>query len=101
MKRMELENAKSKSKVPRQSSKKLKAPRFVLCVNEMEGIEKGKVYKVIPDAFARQHKLIRIIDDSEEDYLFPAANFVAISIPKSAEKHLRRAQPEASRRHRA
>ena len=88
MKRMELENAKSKSKVPRQSSKKLKAPRFVLCVNEMEGVEKGKVYKVIPDAFARQHKLIRIIDDSEEDYLFPAANFVAIA---SRERARRRA----------
>ena len=101
MKRMELENVKSKSKVLRQSSKKLKESRFVLCVDETEGVQKGKVYQVIPDAFARQHKLIRIVDDSEEDYLFPAANFVGISIPKSAEKHLRRALPEPVRRRRA
>jgi hypothetical protein len=93
MKRTELENAKSKSKVPRRSSKSLKRSRFVLCVTEMDGVEKGKVYKVIPDVFAGQHKMIRILDDSEEDYLFPAANFVPVTIPKSAEKHLQHRQP--------
>ncbi len=92
MKHMELANAKSKSRVPRRNGK-TKRPRFVLCVAEAEGVEKGKVYKVIPDAFARQHKLIRIIDDSREDYLFPAGNFVAVLIMRSAERDLQGGKP--------
>jgi hypothetical protein len=95
---MELENAKSRSKAPRRSSKILKGTRFVLCLSEMDGVEKGKVYRVIPDAFARQHELIRIVDDSQDDYLFPVANFIAISIPRSAEKHLQRSQTRPARR---
>ena len=101
MRRMELANAKSRSKAPRRSNKSVKQPRFVLCVKEMDGVEKGRVYKVLPDPFARQHKLIRIVDDSEEDYLFPAHNFVAVTSPRSAEKHLERRQPGPPRQKRA
>ena len=67
-------------------------PRWVVCVVGTDGVEKGKVYRVVTDAFAREHKMIRIIDDSEEDYLFPADNFVAVTIPKSAEKLLQHSQ---------
>lgn len=76
---MELDAGKSKSNNQSKRSKAAKKPRFVLCVVETDGVEKGKVYPVVPDAYARQHKLIRIMDDSEEDYLFPAANFVSVT----------------------
>jgi hypothetical protein len=59
-----------------------------LCILETEGVERGKIYRVKPDAFAREHKQLRIIDDSQEDYLFPAANFVGLTLPKAAEKHI-------------
>ena len=60
----------------------------MLCIAETEGVEKGKVYRVVADSFAQAHKLIRIVDDSEEDYLFPAANFVGVTVPQSAEKYI-------------
>ena len=83
-----MEKRKSKSNVRSRRSKRENMPKFVLCISETDGVEKGKIYRVIPDAFAGQHKLIRVVDDSDEDYLFPAANFVAVAIPKSAEKRL-------------
>src|SRR5215467_7063417 len=85
---MELAEGKSKSSSRLRRTKRVNQPRFVLCIVGTEGVQKGKVYRVVPDSFARQHKLIRIVDDSEEDYLFPAANFVPVTIPKSAEKGL-------------
>ncbi len=36
----------------------------------------GKAYVVVPDAAAESKGLIRIIDESEEDYLYPAGQFV-------------------------
>jgi hypothetical protein len=85
---MELADGKSKSSGRLQRTRVTKQPRFVLCVTETDGVEKGKVYRVIPDKFAREHKLIRIVDDSKEDYLFPAANFVGVTISKTAQRLL-------------
>jgi len=68
-----------------------------VCITETEGVEKGKIYRVKPDAYARQHKLVRIIDDSLEDYLYPAVNFVGLTLPKAAEKHVG-SSPAPSRR---
>src|SRR5690349_19452731 len=87
---MELEKGKSKSSIPSKRSKATKKARFVLCVIETEGVEKGKVYRVVTDPFARQHKLIPIVDDADADYVLPAANFVAVTTPTSAEKRLPR-----------
>ncbi|NCS90589.1 MAG: hypothetical protein COZ80_11120 [Ignavibacteria bacterium CG_4_8_14_3_um_filter_37_9] len=61
--------------------------QFVVCVknSEMEAsLELKKIYEVIEDASAKEKNLIRIIDESGEDYLFPADYFVPITIPQAA-----------------
>ncbi|GET41675.1 hypothetical protein MiSe_64880 [Microseira wollei NIES-4236] len=53
--------------------------QFVLCVkndNYTASLEVRKVYRVIPDSRAAEHQLIRVIDESEEDYLYPSDYFV-------------------------
>ncbi len=63
--------------------------RFVLCVKNkgyLASLVVWKVYQVLPDDKAAQHKLIRIIDESGEDYLYPASFFVPIELPKVIEK---------------
>ncbi len=63
--------------------------QFVVCVKN-EGypasLELRKIYQVIPDARASEHRLIRVIDESGEDYLYPADYFVAIELPQAIEK---------------
>jgi hypothetical protein len=43
----------------------------------------------IADAWAHSHKLVRIVDESGEDYLYPRNYFVSIPIPKAARAALR------------
>lgn len=47
---------------------------FVLCVkdDDCEDLEKRKVYRVIPDKKADKDGYIRVVDESGEDYLYPA-----------------------------
>ena len=63
--------------------------QFVLCVKN-EGypasLELRKMYQVIPDNYADKHRLIRVIDESGEDYLYPADCFVHIELPQAVEK---------------
>jgi hypothetical protein len=62
--------------------------QFVLCVSS-DGHEASlaarKVYRVLPDEEAAQRGVIRVMDDSGEDYLFPASLFVPIEVPQEAE----------------
>ena len=36
------------------------------------------VYETVPDHIAEKHKMIRVIDETGEDYLYPAAYFVPV-----------------------
>lgn len=46
-------------------------------------LEPRKLYERIIDAAADAKGLVRVIDDSGEDYLFPAALFAAIELPQA------------------
>ncbi len=62
--------------------------KFVICINNVDypaSLERWKVYRVIPDERAEGLSLIRVIDESNEDYLYSARDFVAISLPTSVE----------------
>jgi hypothetical protein len=62
--------------------------RYVLCVNNgsyKASLEPRKVYRVMADPAAEEKALLRVIDDSGEDYLFPARLFVPIEVPEKAE----------------
>ena len=65
--------------------------KFVICINNKGyevSLERGKVYRVLDDEKASQHNLIRVVDESGEDYLFPKEYFVSIKLPKAAEEAL-------------
>ena len=58
--------------------------RFVICVKNRgfaASLELRKVYRVIPDSSAESHRLIRVVDESGEDYLFPETCFMTIDLP--------------------
>ena len=70
----------------KQSSK-----QFALCV-ENTGNEAslilGKVYRILPDARAAKDDLVRIIDESCEDYLFDKDQFVFVEFPTAVRKRI-------------
>jgi hypothetical protein len=65
--------------------------RLALCL-ENEGNEAslipGKVYEVIPDARAAKDDLVRIIDESGEDFLFSRAQFAFVDFPNAIRKKI-------------
>jgi hypothetical protein len=64
-------------------SKAASHTRFVLCVRpgDSEDLEARKVYQVLPDQKAVREGYLRIVDESGEDYLYPAECFVPLKLP--------------------
>lgn len=61
------------------------ATQFVVCIRNdgyPASLELRKLYQVAPDTRASEHHLLRIIDESGEDYLYPADYFVGIEAPQ-------------------
>ena len=62
---------------------------YVVCIKN-EGypasLEQLKIYRTLHGERGKGHKLIRIIDESGEDYLYPADFFVPISVPEAVTK---------------
>lgn len=62
------------------------AKQFVVCL-ENDGyevsLERRKIYRVLPDSDAAKHRLIRVIDESGEDYLYPQRFFALIELPQA------------------
>jgi len=70
---------------------------FAICV-ENEGyddLEVWKVYQVLPDARAAGVGCIRVIDESGEDYLYPADRFAGVEFPEIVRSRLPRWQPRS------
>lgn len=65
------------------------ARQLVVCI-ENEGyqasLEKRKIYVVLRDTAAEKRGLVRIIDESGEDYLYPKVFFRAIALPQSLKR---------------
>lgn len=60
--------------------------QFAICTDNRGyevSLEVRKLYEVLPDADAGKHTQIRVIDESGEDYLYPAAAFTCISLPEN------------------
>jgi hypothetical protein len=60
--------------------------KFVLCVRtgDSEDLEVRKVYKTHPDQKASREGYLRVVDESGEDYLYPAEFFVPVKLPAAA-----------------
>jgi len=68
-------------------SKRQSVKSYVLCVDDggyPEALEARTVYAVLPDERAARNNYIRVIDETGEDYLYPAKYFVPIQIPSEA-----------------
>ena len=54
-------------------------------------LELWKVYRVLPDEKAAKHQLLRVIDESGEDYLYSENYFAQINLPQAVEEALLKA----------
>jgi hypothetical protein len=68
---------------------KTPSKQLVVCIDN-EGypasLEKRKIYVAVADKAAEKQGLIRIIDESGDDYLYPKTFFRAIALPQSVKK---------------
>jgi hypothetical protein len=68
---------------------KTQAKQLVVCV-ENDGyavsLEKRKIYVALRDPAAEKHSMLRIVDESGEDYLYPKAFFRSIALPQAVRR---------------
>jgi hypothetical protein len=65
--------------------------KFVLCINNdgyQASLEKGKIYQLLEDKKALANDLLKIIDESGEEYLYSKEIFVSVNVPQEALKAL-------------
>ena len=64
--------------------------RFVICLrnDSAADLELHKLYEVLPDEKATQVGYLRVIDESGEDYLYPADRFGDVDLSKEVEEAL-------------
>ncbi len=65
--------------------------QFVVCLknDDCEDLELRKIYEVLPDEKAAEDDYIRHIDESGEDYLYPAGYFYALELPPAVRESFR------------
>ncbi len=73
---------------------------FVVCVENRgaEDLEVRKVYRVLPDKAAAASGYVRVIDESGEDYLYPADYFVFVELPQKVKRAWRATRSPAKLR---
>ncbi len=71
-------------------TKRQSRPQFAVCVtNEgCDDLQVWKLYRVLPDAAAAGEGYLRVVDESGEDYLYPAQRFVVIDFPAAVAQKL-------------
>jgi hypothetical protein len=74
--------------------------KFVLCIRNdgCDDLEPRKVYQVLEDASAMREGHLRVVDESGEDYLYPADYFVPIELPSATAKTLAASPDKAPQR---
>lgn len=63
-------------------------PKFVICLNNAEypaSLELHKVYRIIRDEDAADDGDLRVIDESAEDYRYPASWFAVVEQPRAVQ----------------
>ena len=65
--------------------------QFALCLDNTgneASLIRGKIYRALSDPRAAADDLIRVIDESGEDYLFARAQFVVVDFPQPIRRKL-------------
>ena len=58
--------------------------KIVVCIRNTGyevSLERRKIYSLLPDPEAKKHKLLRVVDESGEDYLYPEGYFLSVALP--------------------
>jgi hypothetical protein len=66
-------------------------PRFAVCVDNRDypaSLELRKIYQLLPDDVAGMEGMLRVIDESGEDYLYPKNCFLPLTLPKPVRRAL-------------
>ena len=65
--------------------------QFVVCIknDDCEDLELRKIYEVLSDEKAAEDDYIRVIDESGEDYLYPAIYFYPVELPQAVQETLK------------
>jgi hypothetical protein len=64
-------------------------PRFAVCINNTaypDDLKMRTIYQLLPDESAARSDYIRVVDETGEDYLYPAELFVIIDVPAEVQK---------------
>ncbi len=70
--------------------KNLSESQFALCIEnrDCDDLEMRKIYQILPDAEATREGYLRVVDESREDYLYPASYFILVELPRRAKEAL-------------
>jgi len=66
----------------------MKNSKFVICIDNSDypaSLEKRKIYEILPDEEAKKLEHMRVIDESGEDYLYPASCFIDANLSKETQ----------------
>lgn len=64
---------------------------FALCIDNTDyeaSLIPGKVYRIVRDAMAAKEDLVRLIDESGEDYLFEKSRFAFVDFPPAVRRKI-------------
>ena len=64
---------------------------FALCVDSADyraSLISGKVYRIVTDPRAAKDDLVRIVDESGEDYLYHRSHFLFVDFPPAVTKRI-------------
>ncbi len=65
--------------------------QFAVCVDNADyeaSLIVRKIYEVLPDEKAAQDELLRVVDESGEDYLYHRSQFIFVELPAEVERAL-------------
>lgn len=80
------ENTKSNICFEQTAMAQTSSEQLVICLNNTgyaASLERRKIYVVLPDDEAEKSGLLRVIDESGEDYLYPKSSFSPITLPQA------------------
>lgn len=66
-----------------------RAKQLVVCIDNdgyEASLERRKIYVALPDPTAEKHDLLRVIDESGDDYLYPKTFFREIDLPQAVRR---------------
>ena len=70
------------------------ASNYVICIRNdgyRASLEVRKLYQRLADPEADRYDMVRVVDESGDDYLYPSSHFVAVDLPAETERTLEEA----------